>query len=611
MKKIITRIGIAISLCLLWAGLAFAAAVNVLPTGDGDISGTWTYSSGSTGYNLVDETSGGDADYIVSPNVASTYYYFTFPAITSSTVPTGSTIQDVKITYRIKDSSGTNNMRAALKINGTRYGTTDAGGNPTTFFGDRTYTFTTNPATSAAWTIADIRGTGSNPLQQFGMNSTDSVPPMTVSQIYMTIDYTDPFSDNFETNNLNNWTGTTTNNGTAATSSTVAHGGTYSLKIHTNAASPDGNMAYPYKSISMGAEVWSKFWAYFPSSNVYDHGEAYLVQTCEGSNCANQLATHGLIPHTWSLLAYANSVSPPASYDNDTGKFIIQPDTWYCIETRDFTDNTVGKIETWVNGVKAAVYTGDTKLTAVGPGQFNLGQIWTYDSQPAIDVYYDDVQVGTEQFGCTKSIPAISTFTDNFNDNSIDTTKWAYVDWNDGTAGTMSEVNSQIEFVSTTAGIDNVFFTQYYDLTGGSASIKVVDAGNQSLSTWETGMDVNTSEGYAGFNISGGTIYAQDTGSSNLASATYNPATMVYLKIRESSGTTYWDYSADGGSWNNLYSEANPIDMSTAVFEIWAYAETEASTTASKYDDFNIVGTPVDNYSGRGIGRGIGRGVCR
>jgi hypothetical protein len=84
----------------------------------------------------------------------------------------------------------TSNTRAALKVNGTLYGTTDAGADPTASWADRNYVFTTNPATSAAWTVADINGSGANPLQAFGINSTDSSPNIQISQCYAVVNYT-------------------------------------------------------------------------------------------------------------------------------------------------------------------------------------------------------------------------------------------------------------------------------------------------------------------------------------------------------------------------------------------------------------------------------------
>jgi hypothetical protein len=83
----------------------------------------------------------------------------------------------------------TSNTSAALKVGGTLYGITDTGADPTTSWAERSYAFTNNPATGAAWTVADVNGTGANPLQAFGINSSDSNPNISISQCYAVVNY--------------------------------------------------------------------------------------------------------------------------------------------------------------------------------------------------------------------------------------------------------------------------------------------------------------------------------------------------------------------------------------------------------------------------------------
>jgi hypothetical protein len=77
------------------------------------------------------------------------------------------------------------NTRAALKVGGTLYGTTDGGADPTASWADRSYAFTANPATGVAWTVAEVNG-----IQAFGINSTDSNPNIQISQCYAVVNYT-------------------------------------------------------------------------------------------------------------------------------------------------------------------------------------------------------------------------------------------------------------------------------------------------------------------------------------------------------------------------------------------------------------------------------------
>lgn len=71
------------------------------------------------------------------------------------------------------------------------------------------------------------------------------------------------------------------------------------------------------------------------------------------------------------------------------------------------------------------------------------------------------------------------------------------------------------------------------------------------------------------------------------SSVTWNATTMLYWRIRESGGTTYWDYSADASSWTNLTSTANPVSMTSFMFRIYGYCfQNETSAGTSDFDDF-------------------------
>ena len=64
---------------------------------------------------------------------------------------------------------------------------------------------------------------------------------------------------------------------------------------------------------------------------------------------------------------------------------------------------------------------------------------------------------------------------------------------------------------------------------------------------------------------------------------------MKYLRIRESGGNTYWDYSANGIGWTNLTSASNPITV-TALYVQWGIYADEDNYTLT-VDDFNILPT--------------------
>lgn len=191
----------------------------------------------------------------------------------------------------------------------------------------------------------------------------------------------------------------------------------------------------------------------------------------------------------------------------------------------------------------------------------------------------------------------ISTLTDNFDDNSLDGAKWT-----DG--GGTAETNQQLEITTTTAAnnVRGIYSNSLYDATGSSMSIKVVDAGNQDLVTYRcypcwlyiSGLEniflyINQNTIYAAYgNYGSGTT---------VASTAYVAASHKYFRIREASGTTYWDYSADGISWSNLGSVANPYTMTNFEVDIGTFTNSELSTTVAKFDDFNILPSASTNVS--------------
>lgn len=149
------------------------------------------YTNNSYFYQTIDETTYDDTDYFIHTATDSGYKLFTF---TTPDLPTGCTIQNVTIYYRAADgwnaATGTNNVRSCLRIEGTNYSATDVGSNPGGTFTTYSYSYTVNPASTVVWTEADLEGTGSYDLQQFGHFSSDVAPDVQVSMCYMRINYT-------------------------------------------------------------------------------------------------------------------------------------------------------------------------------------------------------------------------------------------------------------------------------------------------------------------------------------------------------------------------------------------------------------------------------------
>jgi hypothetical protein len=203
---------------------------------------------------------------------------------------------------------------------------------------------------------------------------------------------------------------------------------------------------------------------------------------------------------------------------------------------------------------------------------------------------------------------SISTLTDNFNDNSIDAAKW-----NNTGGGQIVEANQELELSSLTTTQDIRITSQNtYDLTGSGATVKIVDAGNQSLASWKFYFVISDGSVFLYFTIQ--QSYIGDT----LGNwAAYTAETYRYLRIRENSGTLYWDYSSDGNTWSNFstYSPSSDVNLSVTQVYFQITNTAEASTTTAKIDDFNILpsaGGTASQYShafNSGFGEGFNQGV--
>jgi len=177
---------------------------------------------------------------------------------------------------------------------------------------------------------------------------------------------------------------------------------------------------------------------------------------------------------------------------------------------------------------------------------------------------------------------------DNFNDNSLDTSKWTSF----GTG--VAETNSQLELTSTlAAAYRGVYSNINYDLTDSEISAKLVSAGNQALTSWQVipVLAQKDASNQLHWLIQGNTIYAVKViagVSTNVYSAAYSTTTHIYFKIKERFSKLYYEYSTDGEVWTTAFTLATPFDVGNVSLQSQCgnYA-VEGSTTIGKIDDFN------------------------
>jgi hypothetical protein len=169
--------------------------------------------------------------------------------------------------------------------------------------------------------------------------------------------------------------------------------------------------------------------------------------------------------------------------------------------------------------------------------------------------------------------PSMGSLIDNFDDNSLDAAKWLNL------GGTnVTESGSALNIIS---GTTSAYFgivtigSQVYDLTGTSFISNVSTAGNQAIPTLEVypnKLTVDASNDLRTM-IKVGTVYAQKNVAASvtsLGSVAYNSATMKWFRVRESAGTTYWDYSLNQESWTNIVGTTNPLAVTSLYPQILA-----------------------------------------
>jgi hypothetical protein len=177
-----------------------------LPFSDDTNTGGFT---ASPLWSKVDETIPNDSDYITGVTNGGGRATFGFSPFT---VPAGVTVTSLKIYYRNqRASSGSAKAGASLKVGNTYYDNLDMV-NASNGWQTSVYTATTNPKTGLSWTVADICGTGPNPLQMFGVSSNDFNPDVRFSMVYAEVNYAFTISasdglDYYLSKNGTNWYG--------------------------------------------------------------------------------------------------------------------------------------------------------------------------------------------------------------------------------------------------------------------------------------------------------------------------------------------------------------------------------------------------------------------
>ncbi len=212
-----------------------------------------------------------------------------------------------------------------------------------------------------------------------------------------------------------------------------------------------------------------------------------------------------------------------------------------------------------------------------------------------IRVSSSDAGTGSEtrQVFTTSSAP-VSSLTDYFPGSSLDVSKWNAI------TGSVTVSGNSVS-LKTTAGAAtyNGFHSilSAYNLTGDTCSAEVISPGNQALASAESypvqlELDANN---VIGFLITGNQIaaYRKVATVNTFANFTaYSATNHKFVRLREASGTTYWEVSANGITWNSFFSIANPFAVTALQYHpLSGCYNIEAADHTSVFSFVNM--TPV------------------
>lgn len=179
----------------------------------------------------------------------------------------------------------------------------------------------------------------------------------------------------------------------------------------------------------------------------------------------------------------------------------------------------------------------------------------------------------------------IATFQDAFGTNDL-TANWS------GTVGTVAVSGGQCSIQCDTSYSSRLGpSTLSYDLTNNSVYLELTPYQATSAQTM-----LNLADAYGDviqFGYVGGVLEAyldipSSTKLATIGSVTYNPTAHAWIRVREISGTLYFDVAPDGAAWTNLWSSSEPFDLSSVTAAVFAGDYGSDPTGTSYVDNFNV-----------------------
>ena len=192
--------------------------------------------------------------------------------------------------------------------------------------------------------------------------------------------------------------------------------------------------------------------------------------------------------------------------------------------------------------------------------------------------------------------PPLPTFSDDFNDNSLDTAKWSIVDPNSPAVVGETGQRLQITLPPNTAAYNGISSNSTFDLTGKSVQVEVAQTVSQA--GWcenfiQVVLDANN---YYLIDVGAGSmVFRSMTGGvNNQTVISYDPNAFPYWRIRhdQAANTINLETSNNGTSWTTRKTVTPGFSLTALRFYLYAgaWGTGNGSPGAAKYDNFQLVG---------------------
>jgi hypothetical protein len=162
---------------------------------------------------------------------------------------------------------------------------------------------------------------------------------------------------------------------------------------------------------------------------------------------------------------------------------------------------------------------------------------------------------------------------------------------------TVSEANRYlaIRLAAGSAEIEGVYRSRNaYDLTSSEVSVEVLGVAGQI-----TALEVRDfAERGAAIAVEGGNLLAltlDADSESTRASVRYSATTHRYWRLREASGTLFWETSPDRAVWSTLHAQALPMPGTYAFAYLLAWGQL-ATVSEARFDDLNTPAATVPGF---------------